>query len=103
MAWTASPPGSSAQPVEHGGGGVDRPHVEPAGGEGHGQPAAARAELEHAPAGAGERRHPADRGVHVGDVGVPVVVDVGEAVAVGAGSVSVHVGLPIGGSPHLGR
>src|ERR687892_226313 len=60
-------------------------------------PAGAGAELEHPPSvPLGEDHDPLDGRVDVRHVAVPVVVDVGEAVAVGAGPVSLHGLLPVG-------
>ena len=75
--------------IEHRRRRVESPHLDPGGGERHRQAAAADAELEHA-AATGGRHDPGHRGVEVVDVAVPVVVDVGEGVAVGRRSVAVH-------------
>ena len=75
------------------GGRVDAVHLEPACGERQGQAAGADPELEHRAAARARATSAASRvgaGGHVGDVAVPVVVDVGEAVAVGARVVALH-------------
>ena len=59
----------------------------------------AHPELEHRPT-TGERREPLGAGVDVGHVAVPVVVDVGEAVAVGRRVVALHA-QQCGGSDGL--
>src|SRR4030095_13575512 len=88
----------AAQPPQHGERGVDGPGGDARGGQRQRQPAAASAELEHAMGAAAgcERRYPFHRCRGIGHVAVPVVVNVGEAVAVRAGSVTVHGCLPTG-------
>ena len=79
-----------AQPVEHRRAGVDAGDVEARGGERDGQPSGADAELEHRGRAAGERAAATsrDRGVDVATPAVPVVVHVGEGVAVRRWSVA---------------
>ena len=70
MPWTSSPAVASGR--------ARRPEPMPSSSTGP------TAGLRH------QRRHPVGAGLGVGDVAVPVVVDVGEAVAVGAGVVALH-------------
>ena len=84
------PPGRGGQPIEHRRAGVDAGHGEPGAGEWDGQPAGADAQFEHRPAGPARPAIAGDRGVDVGDRGVPVVVHVGERLAVGVGAVALH-------------
>jgi cysteine desulfurase len=79
-----------AQPGEHRCAGVDTDDPKAGGCHGDGEPAGADAEFEHAAIGAGEFEHASNGGVDVGDVGVPVVVDIGEPVAVRTMVVSPH-------------
>ena len=87
---TASAPGLSASRRSIDGDAIPTA-AHPGGGERDCEPAGADTEFEHRTV-AGE---PSDRrhcGVDVADVGVPVVVDVGEALAVGVGAVAVVSG-----------
>ena len=74
MPWTSSPRSTSGR--------ARRPEPTPSSSTG---PPPARRD---------QRGHPVGAGGRVGDVAVPVVVDVGEAVAVGAGVVALHA-LPV--------
>jgi cysteine desulfurase len=79
-----------AQLVEHRLARIDADHVQPGGGHRYGEPSGADAEFEHPAAGSGEFDESPHRGVDIGDVGVPVVVHVGEPVAVRSMVVSPH-------------
>ena len=78
-----------AEALQHGRGGVDPGDLDPRLGEGDGEPAGADAELEDRPA-AGQLDEGLHAGVDVAEVGVPVVVHVGEPLAVGRRVVALH-------------
>jgi cysteine desulfurase len=75
---------------EHGLAAVDADDAEAGVRHRHGETSGPDTEFEHAPAGTGEFDHARDGGVDVGDVGVPLVVHVGEPVAVRTMVVSPH-------------
>jgi hypothetical protein len=79
------------EPLEHRGGRVD-PHHRDERRDGQRQPPGAHPELEHrATARFGHQRgHGVGHRVGIGDALVPIVVDVGEAVAVGGSVVALH-------------
>ena len=64
--------------------------VEPGDRHRRGEPTGTDPEFEHPAAGAGEPDHAPHRRRDVGHVGVPLVVHVGEAVAVARRVVAVH-------------
>ena len=78
------------EPFEHRRARVDAGHREPGLRDRDRQPAGADTELEHAAGGPRQAGRQGDRGVDVGDRGVPVVVHVGERLAVGVGAVALH-------------
>ena len=81
---------SLAQLGEHGLAAVDTDDAEARVRHRHSETSGTDPEFEHAPADTGELDHPRDGGVDVGDVGVPLVVHVGEPVAVRTMVVSPH-------------
>ena len=86
---TRSPPGFAAQPLEHRGRRVDSVHLEPALGERDRELAGADAELEDASAAARleeERDGRLPFGVHR----IPLVVHIGDRVAIALGPVPIH-------------
>ncbi len=82
--------------LDHGRGGVDAVHLEAGCRQRQGQATRADPELEDRPT-VSHRGHEGDGGIDVGDVAVPVVVDIGEALTVGRGVEALHRRIIAGG------
>ena len=80
------------QPGEHLLAGVDTDDLKAASGERDGDPPGSDTELEHRQTGAfgSQLGEQVDRGSDIADVVVPIVVDIGEGVAVGRAGVAIH-------------
>ena len=76
--------------VQHRRAGVDAGHRQPGSRHRDAQPTGTDTELEHSAARRGEPRDHRHRGIDVGDGGVPIVVHVGERLAVRVGAVALH-------------